>query len=156
MDDNRLSRLKDRYQAETWGTEPDEAAQELDLEAAPASGWSVLDVSKQVVEDGPEAQTILLRGPDEEREQILKVDLVRYADAQAARDGLLSLLDNFEGPVVERLEGEAALGQAAFSVPGGYVTLFVQGNAVVRVSNAGRDLVPTAEQASSISRALRR
>lgn len=158
MDDIRISRLKDRYQAETWssGTEPYDVRAELDLESALLPGWSVLDVATESREDGPESQTLLLRGADEEREEILKIEIHRYPDAQAARDGLLALLDQFEGPVVERLESGEAPGEAAFSVPGGYLTLFVQGNAVVRVSNAGRDLVPTAQQALSVSTALGR
>lgn len=157
MDANRLSRLKDLYQAETWGggTSPDEVRVDANLGAALLPGWSLLDRSQETSDEGA-AQTILLRSDNEEQEQVLQLDVLQYTDPQAAQQGLLYLLDQFEGPPPERYEAEEAPGDVAFSTPSGYVTLFVQGNVVVRVSNAGRDLVPSAGVAASVSKALRR
>ena len=151
-DAQRLERLKKRYGYDEW---PPAAGGELrgvrigeDL----LPEWR-LDHADVLRQEGrpPMTHAILTRGEG----AALSLEVWECASAAAARDLLLALLDEFESPEVERVTGPRSVGDVTFGYSE-HMLLFARANLVVRVSNAGRELVPVEGPARAVEAGLGR
>jgi hypothetical protein len=86
-------------------------------------------------------------------EQLAGVDVYACASSAAAREYLLRLLGEFQGPALTRA---AALdvGDVAFVTPGDAAVLFARGSLVAVVRNAGRRVEPLGSVARALDAAL--
>ncbi|HVR99124.1 MAG TPA: hypothetical protein VMW27_21070 [Thermoanaerobaculia bacterium] len=156
MNAEHLEQLKKRHRYDEWsgGTEGQGsgASQVLRVPEDLLPQWRLhhADVLRQ---EGlpPMTQSIWTRGKDE----ALSVEIWECASTAAARELLLTLLGEFESPLVERITGPGSVGDVSFG-QGEHMLLFARGNVVVQVRNAGRELVPVADPAREIDARLTR
>lgn len=156
MNGERLKHLKQRYGFDDWPAAYGAGGGDLRLPTLPAGllpGYS-LHRSEPLREEGlpPGLRILWVEGSGAEG-TILSAELWQCPSASAARELLLEILDQFQSPLVERLEGTRAAGDLAFG-HGEHAIVFTLRNLVVQIRNAGREVTPVAEAAQRLARAL--
>lgn len=149
----RLERLKARYGWDQWPGGPtggELRGVRVGSELLPE--WRLEHVDEVRAEGRPPLQHALFT---RDRDAALSVEVWECTSTAEARAFLLELLDEFESPLVARATGAAAVGDVAF-VHGEYMALFARGNLVVRLGNAGRELVAVEGPAREIAARLAR
>jgi hypothetical protein len=154
MNAERLERLKKRYDYDRWpqGNEGPGTSEPRPVPPAEEMlpDWR-LDHVDRLQEEGmpPRSHALWTRGGD----VALAVEIWDCASPAAARELLLALLDQFESTLVERVTGPGSVGDVAFA-HGEHMLLFARGHRVVRIRNAGRELVLVAGPAREIDALL--
>jgi hypothetical protein len=156
MNAERLERLKKRHRYDEWSAgaegQGNGAPRDLRVTEDLLPQWR-LDHADVLRREGlpPMTQAIWTR----DKEEALSVEVWECASTAAARELLLTLLGQFESPLVERVAGPESVGDVSFG-HGEHMVLFARGNIVVQVRNAGRELVPVADPAREIDARLTR
>ena len=84
---------------------------------------------------------------------LLNVDTYECASRMAAHEVLLSLLGQFQSPLVLR-EREMAVGDVVFSHPGHAVVLFARANLVLAIRSAGSTTITVTDVVTQLDREL--
>lgn len=163
IDQERLARLKKRFEFDRWpvseDSPPGESPSEIDIENL-IPGWTLASSEAGDTEGLPPGVRLLRRSlwqaKEGDRDRVLALDIYECGSESAAKEFLLEQLDQFESPLMERLEGAELVGDVAFSHPGRYVALFARGRRVVVLKNAGSEPVPTLEIARQVDAYLDR
>ena len=159
IDQERLARLKKRFGFDQWSVDKDsptnEGSADIDVEGL-IPGWELAGADPDDTEGLPPSVRSLWQEEKGDRDRVLALDLYECGSESAAREFLLEQLDQFESPLMERLEGAELVGDVAFSHPGRYVALFAHGRRVIVLKNAGSEPVPTLEIARQIDAFLGR
>lgn len=114
-------------------------------------GWTLQRATRRVGDDG----VALVRGiwalkaGDDSR--LVDVEIWFCATPAAAREYLLVVLGDDQGPVATR-DAAPSPGEVSFRLGGDSAVAFVRGRAVVRVRNAGRQVASVASEAMHIDR----
>jgi hypothetical protein len=83
-------------------------------------------------------------------ERVLDIEVISTASESVARERLLDLLGDMQGPVGTRLPTGAGIGDVAFTLGGESAIMFARGASVVRIRNAGRAIEGVSAQAKLI------
>lgn len=148
----RLERLKARYDWDRWGQPTGGELRGVRVGADLLPEWRLEHVDEVQAEGRPPLRHALFT---RDRDVALSVEVWECTSTAEARAFLLELLDEFESPLVAQATGAAAVGDVAF-VHGEYMALFARGNLVVRLGNAGRELVAVEGPAREIAARLAR
>jgi hypothetical protein len=156
MNEERSKHLKQRYGFDDWPAADGAGGGGLRLPTSLTGllpGYS-LHRSEPLREEGlpPGLRILWVEGSGAEG-TILSAELWQCHSASAARELLLAILDQFQSPLLERLEGARAAGDLAFG-HGEHTLVFTLRNLVVQIRNAGRKVIPVAEAAQRLARAL--
>lgn len=152
-DDESLNHLKQRHDYDSW-----RGINTLDEElfiwhfvlcGDEFPGWRALRIQALESPGSPPYITSIWQGPDEDKEQLLNVDVFECASRLAAHQWLLERLGEFMSPLIERRE-DFQIGDIAFAGPEGTQILFARANLVVSMSNGGADLVQVNDLASTL------
>jgi hypothetical protein len=112
-------------------------------------GWTLRRGTRRTGEDGvPLIRGIWSLSPDNDT-RLLDVEVWLCGTPAAAREYLLSVLGDMQGPVASRADGGAP-GEVAFRLGGDSAMAFARGRAVVRVRNAGRQVSSVATEAAQL------
>ncbi|MCP4896348.1 MAG: hypothetical protein GY906_05180 [bacterium] len=157
INQQRLTRLKQRFGFNQWsdserppyGGSPDE----IDITRL-VSGWHLASSGVDAADGLPRSVRTLWQVEEGDFERVLVLDIYDCESDFSAKEFLLEQLDQFESPLMERLEGTEQMGDVAFSHPGRFVTLFAQGSRVAVIKNAGAEPVPTLEIAHQVATRL--
>lgn len=84
-------------------------------------------------------------------DELLGIDVIDCDSPAAARETLLRLLGEFQGPQLTPVTG---IGDVAFGTPGETAIVFARGNAAAAVRNAGRRVVPLGNVARALDALL--
>jgi hypothetical protein len=146
-----LDVLKERYRFQDWkdggvGAAPQET-QGFSFGGSELPGWRLARQARRAA-DVPGMRSLVRttwegRSPD----QLLGIDLYECESPAAARETLLRVLGEFQGPTLNPVSG---IGDVAFGTPGDTAIVFVRGSTVAAVRNAGRRV----EALGDIARAL--
>lgn len=156
MNGERLKHLKQRYGFDDWPAAYGAGGGDLRLPASPAGllpDYSLHRSEPLHEEDLPPGLRILWIGGGGAEGTILSAEFWQCPSAAAARELLLEILDQFQSPLLERLEGARAAGDLAFG-HGEHALVFTLRNLVVQIRNAGREVIPVAEAAQRLARVL--
>jgi hypothetical protein len=153
LDREAMARLSKAYSFAGW-SEPERGASVF-VSGLFLSGWELpgwrLAKAHRTQADGP-AAVLALWGQSEGAEgAMVRVDLLETASRKAARQELLRVLGEFQAPILERSGG---VGEVQFGDREGRVVLFLRGNVVALVRNAGRKLVRVSAQAGALDALL--
>lgn len=152
MNAQRQEKLRKRYGYDQWGR-PAQGGEVrgVQVDQGLLPGWKLERADPVRDEEGRRAlRSIWTRG--EGAEEILDVEVWECGSAAEARDVLLEVLDEFESPHIERIEGP---GEVAFAQrDSDAVVLFVRANLVVRVRSVGRNVLPVRETARELDSRL--
>ena len=112
-------------------------------------GWTLRRGSRRTGDDGiPLVRGIwALAAGDDAR--LLDVEIWLCASPTAAREYLLSVLGDMQGPVASRVDADAP-GEVAFRLGGDSAIAFARGRAVVRVRNAGPKVASVAAESMQL------
>lgn len=113
------------------------------------TGWQALRIQTVESPGSPPYITSIWQGPDEDKEQLLNVDIFECASRPTAHQWLLERLGEFMSPLIQRRE-DIQIGDVAFAGPEGTQILFARANLVVSMSNGGADLVQVNDLASAL------
>ncbi len=158
IDQERLARLKQRFGFDQWVAgedSPSKVPEKVDVEdLIPA--WNLAGSESDDMPGRPPGIRSLWQAKKGDHGRVLALEIYECETESAARELLLELLDQFQSPLMERLEGAELMGDVAFSHPGRYVALFVRGRRVVVLKNAGSEPVSTIEVARQVDGYLNR
>jgi len=112
-------------------------------------GWQALRIQAVASPDSPPYITSIWQGPDEDKEQLLNVDVFECKSRLDAHQWLLDRLGEFMSPLIGRREN-LQIGDIAFAGPEDTQILFARANLVVSMSNGGADLVQVNDLAGAL------
>jgi hypothetical protein len=147
--------LQSKFHFDEWASPSADASTEkvsadgLAVAGVEVGAWRAQRVDPLVVAGAASASRSFWTGGGQNQEVLLRLDLIETASPTAARELLLELLGEFQSPEVARQDNPAA-GDLAFAVPGDTMLLFVRGQVVAMVRNAGRGAVPVAQFAKLV------
>lgn len=152
MDSEARSFLVERYSANEWLDAPRRSgnARSLNVGSSLPPGW-ILVKSQRNENSQPPFVLSLWRGAND-GDVLISVRIIECADTAAAREQLLEELGKFESPLVERRAG--AVGDVAFGFQESMI-VFVRGNIVVLILNAGPKVVSVYEVAQFLDGIIR-
>jgi hypothetical protein len=152
IDSGYLEYLQKQYAFAEWRVTDSGAdgVQEIDaFTGKELPGWTLRRGSRRVGDDG----VALVRGiwsrASESDARLVDVEVWLCASPSAAREYLLGVLGDMQGPAAARVE-PPALGDIAFALGGESAVVFARGRAVVRVRNAGREVSSVAAEAKQL------
>ena len=152
MNAQRQEKLRKRYGYEQWGR-PAEGGEVRGFQADRGllPGWKLERADPVPDAEGPRlVRSIWTRG--EGVEEVLDVEIWECGSAAEAREVLLEVLDQFESPHIERVEGP---GEIAFAQRDSEaMLLFLRANLVVRVRSVGRNVLPVTQTARELDSRL--
>jgi hypothetical protein len=148
-----LELLRDRYQFADWEGDTG-SPQGPELRIIPFTGDELPGWTLQRGTRGTGMQNVpMVRGiwvsARGEADRALDVEVFQCSSAAAAREYLLVLLGDMQGPVAGRLP-PGSLGDVGFHLGNDSAVAFVRGNLVVRIRNAGRKVGSVAAEAAAI------
>lgn len=146
-----LEFLRTRYAFAEWRT-PDAADAVQDLEGMSGKelpGWTLRRATRQQGLDGVRLVRSIWATAAGGEDRLLDVEVWLCASPTEARTVLLSVLGDMQGPVGSRVT-DGAPGDVAFRLGGDSALAFARGRAVVRIRNAGRQVVPVTAEAAAI------
>lgn len=117
-------------------------------------GWNLRRTGRPPATDGVTSIRGLWTPAKGGDEPMLDVEVWLCATPADARAWLLALLGDMQGPVGDRVP-DGGPGEVAFRLGGGSAVLFARGQAVVRLRNAGRQVVNVGAEATAIDQWLR-
>lgn len=148
------NRLRKEYDFDSWreGRAQDERlfAWQFRLFGHELEGWGAARIQQVTAPPAPPANLSVWRPERGAEQQLLAVDIYEAPFSAAAREQLLIVLGEFEGPQLERRNGP---GEVAFGV-GEAALLFARSNLVVLVRSVERMPVPVTPIAAQLDRYL--
>jgi hypothetical protein len=159
LDAAALDFLKERYRFDEWkGDSRTELAEPLPsptqaftFRGSEFAGWRL---ARQASRSAglPGARTLIrTTWEGSSKDELLGIDVIECVSPAAARETLLRLLGEFQGPSLAPVSG---IGDVAFGTPGETAIVFVRGNTVASTRNAGRRVVPLGNVARTLDRLL--
>ncbi|MGH7710719.1 MAG: hypothetical protein ACREOG_05515 [Gemmatimonadaceae bacterium] len=132
--------LKERYRFDEWkdagrATAATEMTQALSFSGNELPGWRLARQTRRAVQVPGARSLVRSTWEGSSRDQLLGVDVFECDSPAAAREALLHVLGEFQGPTLSAVNG---IGDVAFGTPGETAIVFARGNAVAAVRNAGR------------------
>lgn len=156
LHDAHADYLRERYKFNEWqsGQSADTLTGDAIREGS-LPGWHLSRTSRELLDDEINlTRTVWTRDPGN-LDSMIVVEVFRCSSATRARQYLLQVLGDMQGPVAVR-QTPPTVGEIAFALGANSATIFARANVVVRVRNGGRTVVDTAAEARAIDTALTR
>ena len=152
MDSELRNSLVERYSANEWLEVPRGLgeARSVNIGSSLPPGWILVKSQRNDSSRPPFVLSIWSRA--DERDVFLSIRTIECADAAAAREQLLEELGNFQSPIIE--QRDAGVGDVTFGLRDSMI-LFVRGNIVVLILNAGPKVVSVYEVAQFLDGIIR-
>ena len=154
-DPGYLAVLRERYRYAEWSeaAAANSVVQRMEsFRGTELPGWTL----RRGTRTTPFGGVTLVRGiwsasaaGDQGDDRALDVELLVCTNSAAARELLLSMLGDMQGPAATRLSA-GSIGDVAFHLGGDSAIMFARANVVVRVRNAGRLVLSVAKEAAAM------
>jgi hypothetical protein len=148
----QLEQLHQLYDFDSWrdARRPEESLflWRFRLSGGEIEGWKAYRIQRLELGGAPPANISLWRPGKEDLSRLLAIDIYEAQSRAAAREHLLRLLGEFQGPPLKRRE---VPGEVAF-VAGETAVLFARANVAVFVRSVDRDPAPAAAMAAQLDR----
>lgn len=145
-----LEVLRERYRFDEW-KDPAVASpvqiQSLSFSGREFAGWRLARQSRRESPGHPPFVRSMWHGGS--TEQLMGIDVSECESPAAAREYLLHRLGEFQGPALSR-DVMPGVGEVAFASAGETVIVFVRGNAMAVMHNAGRKVEPLGSVAKAL------
>jgi hypothetical protein len=162
-DEGYKSHLEARYQFAAWQAPSKgvqgSSAQAPDPTSLQVPGWRLVRRSESQPQAGVAVSRSMWEGAAGSGPargvagRLLNLEIATCRTPAEARQYLLSLLGDMQGPVAIR-DKDGVLGEVSFALGGDTALLFVRGSVAVRMRNGGREVVTLREAAKAIDDAL--
>jgi len=140
MDPQHLAALEQRHGFDSWrapDTEQDSFfVWRYLIGGRELPGWRPHRIQRVDAPGVPPGHHSIWQRTDGRGRVLLAMDAYETVSAAAARQLMITLLAEFQSPLVER---DAGLGDVGFTVPGEGAVLLARGNLVVLIRNAGEE-----------------
>ena len=157
QDSAQIEVLKERYRFDEWKGDSAAAAiertQALSLSGNEFPGWQLARQARQTADVSGVRSVIrsTWQRVGANQEELLGVDVAECDSPAAARETLLRVLGEFQGPQLTPVNG---IGDVAFGTPGETAIVFARGNVMATIRNAGRRVVPLGDVARTLDALL--
>lgn len=153
MDREQKRFLEQHFEAAQW---PKPAAaravKNLRLSGSELPRWTLNRAERDDSVSPPVIRSLWTRG--ESMREVLSVDVFECSSARAARDQLLETLGNMQSGEIQRRTGNDSVGDISFGLNNTMV-VFLLGNLVLQVRNAGPSVVQVIPAARELEKNLR-
>jgi len=152
----QMELLKERYRFDEWKDAGGAAAaadrtQALSFSGNEFPGWQLARQARQATDTPGVRSVTRTTWQGANRDELLGMDVVECDSPAAARETLLRMLGEFQGPQLAPVNG---IGEVAFGTPGETAIVFARGNRMATVRNAGRRVVPLGDLARALDALL--
>jgi hypothetical protein len=148
----QLEQLNRLYEFDAWrdAQKPEESLfiWRFQLDGGEIAGWTAHRIQRVELDGVPPANISVWRPAREQPAPLLAIDVYEAQSRAAAREHLLRLLGEFQGPLLQRRD---APGEVAFAA-GEAAVLFARANVVAFVRSVERELAPVAAVAAQLDR----
>ena len=151
IDSARMDRAREQFGYLSWPQPAESSAKDISLRETRLNDQQALRIQEIHAPDFPPITQAIWQLADEE---LIRADVYHCAGPNEAREMAIRILGEYQSPNMARIDPPPA-GEVAFGEPGNTSLLFVRGNLVVQLRNAGSRISTLTDSAVALDTAIK-